>query len=83
MCQAGPDYHRGVQHPGIAIIGACPGASEDAENRPFIGPAGANLAVMVSIINGISSAKFPSANRDDYTLLKCAFSAEICRSSRL
>lgn len=69
MCQAGPDYRRGNQHPGIAIVGACPGAREETENRPFIGPAGANLAMMVSIINGISPAKFPSVNRDDYTLL--------------
>lgn len=69
MCQAGPDYRRGDQHPQIAIIGACPGRREELEGRPFIGPTGANLALMMPIINGISPVKFHSANRDDYTLL--------------
>lgn len=69
MCQAGPDYRLGDHHPQIAIIGSCPGMREEEQDRPFVGPAGANLAVMVSIINGISPAKFPSVNRDDYTLL--------------
>lgn len=69
MCRAGADYRRGDQHPNIAIVGACPGAEEEREGRPFIGDAGTHLAVMVGIINGISPAKFPSATRDDYTLL--------------
>lgn len=69
MCQAGPDYRQGDEHPHIAIIGACPGRQEEEAGRPFIGPTGANLALMVPIINGISPVKFPSANRDDYTLL--------------
>lgn len=69
MCVAGPDYRLGDQHPEIAIVGACPGAQEEEQGRPFIGDAGAHLAEMIRIINAISPAKFPSANRDDYTLL--------------
>ena len=69
MCLAGPDYRRGDQHPEIAIVGSCPGAQEEERGRPFIGDAGTNLAEMIRVINSISSAKFPSANRDDYTLL--------------
>jgi len=69
MCQAGPDYRRGDELPHIAIIGACPGRQEEEAGRPFIGPTGANLAVMVGIINGLRADKFPSGFRDDYTLL--------------
>lgn len=69
MCLAGPDYRRGDQHPEIAIVGACPGAEEEEQSRPFIGDAGAVLTQMITIINGISPYKFPSDIRDDYTLL--------------
>jgi uracil-DNA glycosylase len=69
MCLAGPDYRLGDQHPEIALMGACPGAQEEEQGRPFIGDAGTHLAEMIRIINAISPAKFPSANRDDYTLL--------------
>ncbi len=69
MCRVGADYRRGNDHPTIAIVGACPGADEEREGRPFIGDAGRHLAEMVRIINGISPAKSPSVRRDDYTLL--------------
>lgn len=69
MCLAGPDYRLGDQHPEIALMGACPGAREEERGRPFIGDAGAHLAAMISIINTMSPAKFPSRDRDDYTLL--------------
>lgn len=69
MCRAGADYRRGDQHPNIAIVGACPGAVEEREGRPFIGDAGTHLTEMVRTINGISPTKFPSVRRDDYTLL--------------
>lgn len=69
MCLAGSDYRLGDQHPEIALMGACPGAQEEEQGRPFIGDAGTHLAAMIRIINAISPAKFPSEDRDDYTLL--------------
>ena len=69
MCLAGPDYRLGDQYPEIALMGACPGAQEEEQGRPFIGDAGTHLTAMIRIINAISPAKFPSEHRDEYTLL--------------
>lgn len=56
MCRAGADYRRGDDHPTIAIVGACPGADEERECRPFIGDAGTHLAEMEVFVCGHPSS---------------------------
>ena len=64
-----PDFKVGEDNPNVLLVGACPGEDEEKKGRPFSGPAGKNLAVMLQKLHALHPDIFPSDSLDDYSLI--------------
>lgn len=69
MCIPTPDFRIGDVHLRLLFVGACPGAAEEENSRPFAGQAGQNLAVMLQRLHNLRQDVFPSERLDDYSLI--------------
>ena len=64
-----PDFKVGDGNPRVLLVGACPGADEEKNGRPFAGQAGKNLVVMLQRLHVLRPDVFPSDSLDDYSLI--------------